>query len=158
MAVTLTEDKIIGLIRELKPLPVDYRKRMIRKPKRGHREQEMTIQGAEGSEFVVIMRESKHNPLDFSVILGYRPPESNLVFRLQRYNGKAHEHTNKLEGNTFFDFHVHQATERYQDSGFREDAYAERTDRFSDLNSAVECMIDECGFQRPPDVEMPLFE
>ena len=46
------------------------------------------------------------NPLDFSVILAWLPPQSSTTFRLCRYNGKSHEHTNALEGNRFYDFHV----------------------------------------------------
>ncbi|MCH8165501.1 MAG: hypothetical protein IH889_07825 [Planctomycetes bacterium] len=158
MAITLTQDEIDRLISEPKKLPSDYRKRMTTRGKRGHRERELAIEGTEESEFLVILRESMHNPLAFSVILGYRVPNTNQLFRLRRYNGKSYEHTNKLEGDTFYDFHVHQATERYQNSGFREDAYAKPVVTYSDFEGAVQCLIDECGFQRPDDDNMPLFE
>ena len=35
-----------------------------------------------------------------------------------------------MEASTFYDFHIHMATERYQEPGMRGDAYAEATDRF----------------------------
>lgn len=57
-----------------------------------------------------------------------------------------HEHTNRIEGDTFFGFHIHTATERYQNLGLDEDAYAEPTDRYANLSGAMECMIKDCGF------------
>jgi hypothetical protein len=51
----------------------------------------------------------------------------------------------EFEGQKFFGFHIHQATERYQALGVDEDAYAEVTDRFSDFESAVQCLVDDCG-------------
>lgn len=158
MPITLTDQEIEQLLAEPKQLPNDYRNRMATRQKRGHRERELTIIGDDGSEFRIILRESDHNPLDFSVILGYLPPKTNQLFRMRRYNGKSHEHSNKLEGERFYDFHIHTATERYQDSGFREDAHAQPTDRYSDLNGAVECLIKDCGFVRPSGDELPLFE
>jgi hypothetical protein len=36
-----------------------------------------------------------------------------------------------LENGKFFDFHIHYATQRYQDAGRKEESYAEGTDRYS---------------------------
>ena len=58
------------------------------------------------------MRQNRINLLDFSVILAVRVPQLNQVFRLRRYNGRSHEHTNQIESVTFHDFHIHFATER----------------------------------------------
>lgn len=102
------------------------------------------------NEFHVILRKSKFNSLDFSAILGVRAPHSNRVFRLRRYNGKSHEHTNKIEGETFYDFHIHMATERYQRLGDREpreDAYAEITGRYGDLTGALDCLLADASFE-----------
>src|SRR6266404_2169838 len=118
MAVQLTDTQIAALIAEPKPLAADYRNGVQPRQKRGHKERELDITGSNGSEFQVIVRESSMNALDFSVILGYLLPGLNVVFRLRRYNGKSHEHTNKIEGNKFYDFHIHYATERYQNTGF----------------------------------------
>ena len=73
--------------------------------------------------------------MDFSLILGFFPKNSLQVFRLRRFNGKSHEHTNKLEKETFYDFHIHMASERYQSSGLREDAFALATDRYADFTA-----------------------
>lgn len=153
----LTDNEIHALLQEAKPLPADYQRRLVTRPKRGHNEVQLDVQGASGSAFRVILRQSLTNPLDFSVILGYCPPNSNQVVRLRRYNGKSHEHTNPLEHETFYDFHIHQATERYQPSGNREDTFAERTNRYADMRQAVECLIADCAMQLPPEANMPLF-
>lgn len=99
---------------------------------------------------MVMVRQNTINLLDFSAILAYKVPGSTAVFRLRRYNGNNHEHTNQIEGNTFsFDFHVHQATERYQQKGLKEDSYAELTSRHSSLESAIRCLLEDCGFEDP---------
>ena len=129
------------------------------KVKRGHKERELDVVGATGSEFRLILRQSEFNPLDFSVILAYRPPTTTPLFRLRRYNGRSHEHTNSLEDQRFYDFHIHRATERYQDeSGFREDSFAEPSSRFADFAGAVRCMIEDCAFERPVSDQTTLFE
>jgi len=154
----LSDQDIAWLLKERKILPDDYRKKIQVHPKRGHRERELDVKGSDNSDFRLILRQSLFNPLDFSIILGYRPANSNQFFRLRRYNGKSHEHTNPIEGNMFYDFHIHLATERYQELGAREDTYAEPTDRFSAFNKAVSCMISECGFKTPFNPQTTLFE
>lgn len=158
MAVTLTDAEISALTAELKRLPSDYRVRIQPRPKRGHRERELDILGANGGSFRLILRESLFNPLDFSVILAWLPPKSTTAFRLRRYNGKSHEHTNTLEGETFYDFHVHLATERYQQSGLREDAFAEPTTRYQNSMGAVQCLFADCGFEPPASSQAGLFD
>jgi hypothetical protein len=80
------------------------------------------------------------------------------VFRLRRCNGKSHEHSNIIEEKRFYDFHIHTATERYQDAGLREDWYAEPTDRYNDFNGALRCMFKDCGFVLPLNLQGALFE
>lgn len=83
--------------------------------------------------------------------------DSNALFRLRRYNGKSHEHTHRIEGLTLYDFHIHLATKRYQARGLREDSYAEPTERYSDLRSAIRCLLSDCGFVMPGDGPTLLF-
>ena len=149
MASELSDAEITVLLAEPKPLTSDYQSRMQLRPKSGHKERELELTGAAGSDFQLIVRQSIFNPLDFSVILGYLMPGSNILFRLRRYNGRSHEHTNRIEGNTFYDFHIHTATERYQAAGFEEDHYAETTDRYADLSGAIQCMLQDCAFEFP---------
>jgi hypothetical protein len=91
--------------------------------------------------------------MDFSAILGYRLPRVHTVFRLRRYNGK-HQHSNVLEQQTFYDFHVHTATQRYQIPGFKEDHFAETTKSYVTLQGAIQRLIAECGFQTYEDTPM----
>jgi hypothetical protein len=158
MADHLTDKEIKGLLAEPKPLPADYQRRLVARPKRGHSEVALDVNGENGSDFRIVVRQSLVNPLDFSVILGYCPPNSNQVVRLRRYNGKSHEHTNTMERETFYDFHIHQATQRYQASGNREDTFAEPTDRYADVRGAIDCLIADCSMQLPPEARAPLFE
>lgn len=124
MATRLSEAEISRLLAERKSLPPDYRERIQTKPKHGHKERELDVTGADGSEFRLIFRQSEFNPLDFSVILAYRPPKKNQLFRLRRYNGKSHEHTNT----------------------------------FADFRGAIRAMLEDCGFDVPPDTQGTLFE
>lgn len=157
MPIRLTDHDINTLILELKPLVPNWRQKLVSKPKRGHNEVEMDIDGSNGSRFRVIIRQSKFSSLDCSVILAYQLPNTNRLFILRRYNGKSHTHTNNIEGETFFDFHIHTATERYQARGFRPEHWGTPTDRYADLEGALECMISDCGFITPEDNQLHLF-
>ena len=48
------------------------------------------------------------------------------------------------------------ATERYQEIGAREDAYAEVTDRYSELSGALDCLSRDAAFDVPPDEQLSL--
>jgi hypothetical protein len=157
MDVILTDSEIAALITEAKPLPNDYQRRVVTNQKRGHRERELELVGAQGNTFRIILRQSSANPLDFSVIWAWLPPQRQTLFRLCRYNGRSHEHTNVLEAQKFYACHVHRATERYQQSGLREDSFAEATNRYQDLSSALQCLIEDCNFQIPPNHQPELF-
>lgn len=158
MAANYSDSDIRALLNEVKIVPRDFLSKITLRDKRGHKEQEFDVKGAEGSLFRLILRQSKSNPLDFSIILACYPNESNQLFRLRRYNGKSHEHTNTIESFKFYDFHIHIATERYQEIGMREDSYAEPSDKFSDFHTAVQCMLKDCNFEIPEDPQQKLFE
>ncbi len=159
MAIRLLDNEIATLIKERKlldkelSLPLD-----LRVAKLGHLECNIPAKGVSGNEFMIIVRRSQENPLDFSVILAYQLPESNRLFRLRRYNGSSHEHTNTIERCSFTDFHIHTATARYQELGRKEDAYAEPTDRYGELDGAVFCMLEDCGFDTSIQKQPRLFE
>ena len=52
----------------------------------------------------------------------------------------------------------HAATERYQDLGAREDAYAEPTDRYQDFHGALRCLFADAGFIVSSPRQRELFE
>lgn len=144
--VRLTDQQIFDLISEQKDIDYNIRDEIKFKSKRGHKEFHLNVTGIGGSAYLIILRQSIANIFDFSVILTYEIPESNYRFRLIRYNGKNHSHTNQIENQTFYSYHIHRASERYQELGMREDAFAEPTNRYSDLYGAIECMLKDCNF------------
>lgn len=158
MAAKYSDDEIAKMIAARKQLPADYKSCTKLRDKRGHKESFLDVAGDDGNSFRLILRQGMFNILDFSIILAVAIPDSNQLFRLRRYNGKSHEHSNEIEKNTFYDFHVHMATERYQDLGAREDTFAETSGKFNDYHSALRCMFEECGFELPYDPQQQLFE
>ena len=147
MKVSLTNGEIQALIEEQKYINLEFEELLSRmKNKNGHKEFDYIIPRKDGSSFYLKLRQNRKNPLDFSAILGYSPKEINTVFKLIRYNGKSHEHRNVLDKEpAFYDFHIHKATERYQLAGRKEEFYAEITDRYSNLRTALRCLIDDCN-------------
>ena len=151
MTNILSDAAIQELIAEAKAMPdglCPLSKKLIERNQ--HQQRTFEITGAEGGSFVLYTRQNLINSLDFSAILGYKMPGFNTVFRLCRYNGKSHTHTNTIEAESFHDFHIHTATERYQRrGGFKEDHFAAIDRRYWSLESAISCLLDDCGFQRP---------
>lgn len=158
MAVTFTDTQITELLAENKPVSAADAGRLQTRRKRGHRERELNVCGANGTEFRLILRQADINPLDFSVILAVLPQSTTTLFRLIRLNGKSHEHTNRLERETFYDFHVHRATERYQEAGMREDSFAEPTGAYSTFDTALDLMLRSYGFNVEPAAQGHLFQ
>jgi hypothetical protein len=143
----LNDAQIDALVQEPKSLPSDWVTRLRPKTGRlGHNLRDLDVRGEHGSDFRIIVRQSTINPIDFSVILGYRPVLGPRLFRLRRYNGRSHEHRNRIEGDRFYDFHIHVATERYQLLGMDEDSFATPTDRYADLSAACNPFVLDCGF------------
>ena len=159
MSIVFTDQQIATLIQEPKSLSKDYKSKLALRGKRGHREAELAVQGNHGNDFRIILRQSIHNPFDFSAILAVEVPGTNRIFRLRRYNGRTHPHTNRLEQQTIlYEFHIHRATARYQELGVDEEEFAEATDRFSTLDGALHCMFEDCGFILPEGAQMRLFK
>jgi hypothetical protein len=159
MSICLSDEEIGLLLSEPKPCPPSFGDLKLR-VRPGHIEREWRATGQLGSEFQVRIRQSRINPLDFSVILMHRPPTSTEWFRLRRYNGSSHDHRNTIEGTRLMGFHRHTATERYQLAGFREDAFAEASQEYGDVYGAFETLKVQCSFQ-PQNVSQPsldLFE
>jgi len=143
MAIRFTDLEILELINERKILPASFNSKSQLKDKQGHKEREVDLKGEYGNDFRVIFRQSLFNVLDFSIILATFQTNSSLPFRLCRYNGKSHQHSNLIEKISFYNFHIHKATERYQDLGSREDAYAEETEKYFDYLSAYQCFLSD---------------
>ena len=151
MAARYTDDEIAALLAEPKPLGVDFRQRLRLREKRGPREAELGITGTAGSQFWILGRQASFNALDFSIILAVTPTGSNLRFRLRRHSGRSHEHAGQTARSSFYDFHIRMATLRHQELGMKEDAFAERTDRYGDYGGALRCLFSDCGIVFPTE-------
>lgn len=165
----LTDEEISALISEPKIVPNNWFSRLEAKDKAHfqHKEKEIDIEGSNGNLFRVIIRQSKQNILDFSIILTLQEKDSNLEYNLLRFNGKhPSQHTNKWEkenkkqGHTFSPaFHIHRATQRYQESGYKIDGYAEVTIKYSDFSTALNQFLLECNIKYESDsAQTSLFE
>ncbi|MDE0237631.1 MAG: hypothetical protein OXN95_10445 [bacterium] len=135
MRVIYSDAEITALIAEPKYFPGSGASLQLRQ-KRGHSEQHVELESDSGADFALVLRQNSQNQFDFSIILTVRPIGTASLFRLRRFNGRSHKHRNTIEGDVFFDFHIHTATERYQRIGAREDAYAEPTTQFASFQSA----------------------
>lgn len=153
----LTDEAIAALIRLPKPIPdglYPLTKKLVSRNRSNRTD--FDIDCVTGDRFVIAIRQNEINPLAFSVILGYRMPGLTTIFRLCRYNGK-HEHSNPIEKTALRDFHRHIATERYQRIGAREEHFAIVDSRFHNIDEAIKCLVDDCGFQRKM-ASLPLFD
>lgn len=142
--MVVIDSQIQGYINEKKTLPPDFKTAL--KPRdNGHLHYECEIKGENGNTFTISIRQSKFNLFDFSVIFGVML--GNGIFRIKRYNGNSHHHTNKIENEAIDGFHIHIATERYQNEGFKEDTYATKSTKHWDLPSALKLMLIENNFK-----------
>ena len=144
----LKDDELDRLFNEKKILPKDYHRRIRTYAKSGTKyEQEgLTTEGNEGHTFAIALRKNRMDPFDFSIILRYRDDGTGLWYNLARYNGRSHKHTNKLEGTSFYDFHIHKATQRYQENGLKIESFAEVTNRYNSFAGAVDAFIGDFNF------------
>lgn len=153
----LSDAEIDALVQETKELDLNHLNKTAYKLKGAHKERAFELVGGDGNRFRIIVRISTINAMAFSVILGWINPATGQIFRLRRFDGKSHQHTNKIEKEHFYDFHVHYATERYQKLGLDEDTYARIDNRFADYHQALNCMFDDCGFIYPTASSRDLF-
>ena len=147
MPIRYTDQEIGELVQERKSLPTDWRNQLVTRIRRSNKERHLDVIGDLGNKFRIIIRQSQFNESSFSVVLGVYDPLLNQLFRLRRYNGNDHTHTNEIEKVKIQGFHIHFATARYQSRGLREDDYAETTKRYKDVNGALECLIADANLE-----------
>ncbi len=156
MTILISDKEIQEFIDEEKHLDFDAGDLSAMKEKRGHKELDILIPRVDGSAFKIILRQNLNDSLDFSAILAYVPSGNSQDFKLRRYNGK-HVHSNKLDNQKFYDFHIHKASEKYQRAGLKEETFAEVTNRYSSLGEAFDCLIKDCNVIFPKDPQMKFF-
>ena len=167
MTRILKDSEIQELIGEVKPLPENWQKHVRTRQKRGYQYEERNfgVKGENGNDFRVVIRRNRLNMFDFCIILVFRGRDGRQ-YRLVRYNGKhPSQHTNKWEkeqgcqGHTFGPaFHIHKATQRYQEAGYTIDGYAEVTTVYYDFNSALTHFLRDASLRRPKSPQMDFFE
>lgn len=155
--VKYSDNEIGQLINEVKILSNNWRSQIKWKEVRGSKEGYLEVIGKNKHKFRIVFRQSTFNNLDFSITLGVYPTNCTKLFHLKRYDGKT-EHTNPIEKEKFYDFHIHIATERYQvyGNGKKEEKYAQPTNRFTNLESALQCMLKDCNFILPDESQLEL--
>ena len=165
MARILTDEEIAKLLQEPKQLARNWETRLRPLPKSNSKftRRDCEIKGKNGHMFRIIIRHNMINPLDFSIILSFQD-EDGTEFNLCRYNGKHPQHTNKLgkskglPDSSFRNaFHIHMATQRYQEEGLSIDGYAEITNEYSSFDTALRTFVRTNGFSVPGD-EPSLFD
>lgn len=110
----------------------------------------MDIVGENGNKFRIYVRYYKECDTSFSVVFGVLHPLNNDFFCIRRYNGNNHIHYNRIENNEKISgFHIHIATERYQERNQEEESYAIETDRYTNVKEALECLIEDANFITP---------
>ena len=147
MSYYFTDDEINALITEEKTHSGTIHEIMDLKESDGHKRTSFDIMRADGSRFIIKLRQNVNDMNDFSAIIAFQEKGNNKDFKLRRYNGKSHEHSNKLEDEKFYNFHIHFATQRYQDEGRKEESYAEATNRYSDIEEALNCLLEDCNLK-----------
>ena len=151
MDIKYTDQQIAALIEERKVLPDDWRTQL-------DKNNSLYIIGERGNRFRIITNLNTKYPSDFSVILAVVNPKKGADFRIRRYNGMhKRPHNNKIEKQKIYGYHIHSATERYQERGYDEEAYAEKTDRYNNLKGALHCLIQDANFELPAQLELKLF-
>ncbi len=163
-----TDREIDDFVNEIKTLPLAWETQLKTKVISTTKTWELTVPGsnqysqADGevtqNEYKVIIRQNLINNLNFCVIFGLYIREMDRLVNIRRYDGKYHAHTNKVESVMLpVDYHIHKLTYRYQEvNHLADDGYAEVTDKYSDLNEAINLMLSECSFHFSPDQQFPL--
>ena len=151
MDIKYTDQQIAELIDERKVLPGDWRTQL-------DKNNSLYIIGELGNRFRLITNLNEKYPSDFSVILAVINPKTGAAFRILRYNGMPKRpHNNRIEKQKIYGYHIHSATERYQERGYDEETYAEETDRYNNLEGALCCLIQDANFELPAQLELKLF-
>ena len=151
MAVKLySEDEIKELWSMAKHVE-NPRARWNRKP--GHRQRNFQIVAVPDGEtrFLIYQRQSELDASDFSCGIVFLPPGSARL-TLARYNGPSHIH-----GDIKFRPHIHRATAKAIAAGKKPESEAAETDRFTTLNGAFRCLLDDFRVEgiSPPELDQP---
>lgn len=156
MSIIFTDQEIEAFIQERKVLPDNWGSNFKDRMNQGFKEYYQDIIGEDENIFRIIIRRGDFSKSNFSVILVVRIPDSKKYFPLCRYNGSNHQHTNMIEEEVIIGFHIHTATERYQRKK-KVFGYAQSTTRYSDVNGALQCLLEDANFDESSMLQQSLF-
>lgn len=104
--------------------------------KPGHKQRNFKVEGGDHS-FELYLRQSTHNPEDFSCGLKVIKPDGQPL-TLLRYNGGGHIH-----GEIVFSCHIHRATQQVIEAGKKAESHAESTQNYRALDGALACLLED---------------
>lgn len=143
---SITDEKIKELIK----LPKRVINPNIRaKIKDGHEQFNYNVSciGNDKYSFELYSRQNKREGMedDFSCGLNWVAPNGETLI-LCRYNGSSHNHPNHLENEKLgYNCHIHKTTEKYIKANRKPEGYAEKTERYTTLNGALFCLVNDCN-------------
>ncbi|MBF0343577.1 MAG: hypothetical protein HQL06_05015 [Nitrospirae bacterium] len=100
-----------------------------------------------GYKFEIYKRQNLREGMedDFSCGISWFAPNGEKL-TLKRYNGSSHTHLNHIEGERLgYKSHIHLARENYIRAGKKPDGYAEMTDRYKNIDGALDCLVSDCN-------------
>ena len=119
--------------------------------KTGHRQRNFQVVAGSESEirFSIYQRQSELDDSDFSCGIAFLAP-GGARLTLARYNGPSHIH-----GDIKFQPHIHRATARAIAAGKKPESEAAETDRFTTLDGAFRCLLDDFRVRgiTPPELD-----
>ncbi len=137
MAIKLYSDDELAALWALPKMVANPGARWVDKP--GHRQRNFQLIAGDDDEiaFAIYQRQSMLDDSNFSCGIAFIPPGDTRL-TLARYNGPSHIH-----GEIEFRPHIHRATARAIAAGRKPESEAEETDRFTTLNGAFRCLLDD---------------
>ena len=145
-----TDDQIAGL-QSMPKRVTNPRARWSDKP--GHRQRNFQLTGLEDESrrFQIYLRQNEADVNDFSCGIAYLPIGGSRL-TLARYNGPSHIHRDIR-----YRTHIHRATAKAIAEGRKPESEADETDRYTTLNGAFRCLVDDFQVQgiTPPEHDRP---
>ena len=102
-----------------------------------HRQRNFQVRAQPDVRFAIYQRQNLLDEADFSCGIRYLPLGATPIV-LARYNGGSHIH-----GDIAYLPHIHAATAEALLAGLRPDAIASATDRYTTLEGALACLLDD---------------
>ena len=141
MSTKLYTDEELDKLRSMPKRVTNPGARWLEKPKDRpvHRQRSYKVSGQldSNTRFEIYQRQNLADSDDFSCGIRYLPPGGSSL-TLARYNGPSHEH-----GEIAYRPHIHRASEKAIAADKKPESEAEETDRFSTLEGALACLIDD---------------